>query len=64
MNLIQSLTQNAIRGAIQSEVDRYTHPRIAEKVGFAVGFTILLLGYSRHTRAARLKRIEDKLSSL
>jgi hypothetical protein len=40
---------------------RLTHPKIAEKVGFATGFTILLVGYGMQRRKQRLERIERKI---
>lgn len=45
---------------------RLPHPQIgiAEKIGFAVGALILLVGYSKDARRRRLGRIEEKLDDL
>ena len=58
------MIEELVAGAIRRELDRLTHPKLAEKVGFVVGFTILLVGHGRQARAARLRRIDRKLDEV
>jgi hypothetical protein len=53
-----------MREGIRKETNRLTHPRIAEKVGFATGFMILLVGYGMQRRRQRLERIECKIDKV
>ena len=62
--MIDKLVAGAISTAIRRELDRATHPKIAEKAGFVVGFTILLIGYGIQARAARLRRIDRRLAEV
>jgi transcription elongation GreA/GreB family factor len=62
--VVRRSSERGMREGIQKEADRVTHPKIAEKVGFAAGFTILLVGYGMQRRKERLHRIERKLDHI
>ena len=40
------------------------HPKVSEKIGFATGLTIMVVGYGVEARRRRLARIESKLDDL
>ena len=61
---VRRASERGMREGIRKETDRVTHPKIAEKVGFATGFTILLVGYGMQRRKRRLHRIEHKLDRI
>jgi hypothetical protein len=56
--------EHGIRSAIRSELDRWTHPKVAEKMGFVTAATICLVGYSIQRRRARLRRIEETVAAV
>jgi hypothetical protein len=53
-----------MRSAIRGELDRWTHPKVAEKMGLVAGATVILVGYSVQRRRARLERIEEKVAEV
>ena len=40
------------------------HPKLFEKIGFATGLTIIVVGYGVQSKRRRLSRIESKLDNL
>jgi hypothetical protein len=56
--------EQGMRSAIRGELDRWTHPRVAEKMGFVTGAMICLVGYSVQRCRARLQRIEEKVAAV
>ena len=61
---VRSGAERGMRDAIRNELGRWTHPKVAEKIGVVSGATILLIGISVQRRRARLKRIEETLADV
>ena len=63
-NEVRRGAEDGMRSAIRSELDRWTHPKIAEKMGFVTGATIFLVGFGIQRRRARLQRIEETVADV
>jgi hypothetical protein len=59
--MIAGPVEEAVEVGVSRGIGRYLNPGIAEKVGFAVGATILIVGVAAQTRRRRRERIEQKL---
>jgi hypothetical protein len=59
--MIAGSVEEGVEVGVRRGIDRYLHPGIAEKVGFAVGATILIVGLAAQSRRRRQERIERKL---
>jgi hypothetical protein len=62
--MIAGSVEEGVEVGVRRGVDRYLHPGIAEKVGFAVGATILVVGFAVQSRRRRQDRIEQKLDTV
>jgi hypothetical protein len=62
--IVAGSVEEGVEVGVRRGINRYLHPGIAEKVGFAVGATILIAGLTAQSRRRRQERIERKLDTV
>jgi hypothetical protein len=58
---VAEAVEEGVEVGVRRGISRYLHPGIADKIGFGVGATILVVGRAAQSRRRRQERIERKL---
>jgi hypothetical protein len=63
-NAVKKAAYKGIRDGVRDELGHWIHPKVAEKIGFGVGVTVMAIGYSMRVKHNRWRRIEQKLDNV